>query len=543
MDGLVLMSNLNDIAKLELTVEQLSIEEKLTNFEYSSKDISKKALLPQLSAFVGITQKVTQPVHLLCGQPQTAQLLSWLGLDNQLISNCGKETLFGRFKHTASGKAHFFTGEIFESDNDYLIFSAHLLLQDLDCADLLIKTAVADVFDTQWLTKDYQQAEFKQLRHSKIKLDKTIIILGDYESIQQLLYVCPALVQISHERIHEADYAVEVNQTTLNALYTLLTDLSHKFDDIAFNALVWALARKCEDQKWMSIDLNYIEQIQQRVGQNINQQSIEQVVRELEGFNATARLFNYEQIKNNSIKVDFTGAVIGQINGLTVVETALAEFGEPSRITANIFVGEGDISDIERKSDLGGNIHAKAMMILSSFVSKVFARNEPLPISSNIVFEQSYHEVDGDSASLAELYALLSAIANVPIKQNIAVTGAMDQLGNVLAVGGVDLKIEGFYTLAKLKAPSEEHAVIIPKANIANLNLTSEIKTAVNNGTFKIYAIDHVTQAAELLTGKVAETDDHKGLFDLVRAELDKFSQEHEQTPSIWHKLTKIFNK
>ncbi|MCC5878747.1 MAG: Lon protease family protein [Idiomarina sp.] len=199
------------------------------------------------------------------------------------------------------------------------------------------------------------------------------------------------------------------------------------------------------------------------------------------------------------VKIDTDGEYVGQINGLTVVTMGGSEFGEPSRITATVHYGDGDIIDIERKSELSGNIHTKGVMILMAYLANLFAGKDPMPLSATLVFEQSYHEVDGDSASLAELCSLVSALSDTPIKQALAVTGAIDQFGNVQAIGGVNEKIEGFYQLCKQRGFSPGQGVIIPRSNQVNLHLSDQLIQSVETGEFSIFTIEHVKDAFELL--------------------------------------------
>ncbi|WP_143872432.1 S16 family serine protease [Catenovulum sediminis] len=521
---------------------QLNILARLETIKLTDHKVQTECLMPQLTAFCKRVSEHNQNIFLLCANAEPEKLLAWLTLPFYSVSHISTNKIIGDFHSVPGGKLHFKKGALFNATANTIIIPASILLQDFPTLELVGKMLLNRQLDTRWLISEPGQVSHKQYRHQTISFDKKVIITGNYDALCQIQYLLPALSRLTFDDIFEADYVAEVNEISINALHQFISQQFGKtLNKPQLDAIIWALARNIEDQHWFSIDVMFLEKLFSRMPDNFTQADVEMTVHDLSGFHSSARLFNFEQIRNDTVKVDFTGEVVGQINGLTVVETALAEFGEPSRITANIFIGEGDISDIERKSDLGGNIHAKAMMILSSFVSQVFAKNEPLPISSNVVFEQSYHEVDGDSASLAELYALLSAIANIPIRQNVALTGAIDQLGNVLAVGGVDLKIEGYHTLAKLKAPFETHHVIIPKANIANLNLSSEVCASVEQGKLQIHAIDHVTQACEILTGIPAETEEQTGLFDKVRVELEKFSADYEEKAGIFVRFLRFF--
>ena len=210
---------------------------------------------------------------------------------------------------------------------------------------------------------------------------------------------------------------------------------------------------------------------------------------------------SYRDFAEGTIKLQVSDAVVGQVNGLTVVEIGSISYGEPARITATVHYGDGDVIDIERKAELAGNIHAKGTLILAAYLAQIFAKDAPLHLSANIVFEQSYYEVDGDSASLAELIALLSALARLPIYQHMAVTGAIDQFGYVQAIGGVNEKIEGFYQVASRLAPEQPVAIIMPASNALQLNLNDDCAEAISKGLLTIHTITHVSEALELLTG------------------------------------------
>ena len=207
--------------------------------------------------------------------------------------------------------------------------------------------------------------------------------------------------------------------------------------------------------------------------------------------------------RDRQLLIATKGAIVGQINGLSVIETlgTSYEYGEPVRITATLRAGgEGDVIDIERKAELAGQIHAKAMMIINGFLTKEFGAESPLPVSASLVFEQSYSEIDGDSASLTGLCAVISVLANAPVSQALAVTGAVDQLGDVQAVGGVNEKIEGFYRVCRLHGFTGTQGVIIPRACVNQLVLRPAVVKAVAEGKFFIFTVDHVTEAVKLLT-------------------------------------------
>jgi len=218
-----------------------------------------------------------------------------------------------------------------------------------------------------------------------------------------------------------------------------------------------------------------------------------------------------EQILRGVRLIDVAGSHAGQVNGLAVFDLGEYRFGHPVRITATARIGEGDVVDIERESEMGGEIHTKGVLILSSFLAARYARALPLSLSASLVFEQSYGPVEGDSASLAELCALLSALSGVPIKQSLAVTGSVNQFGRVQAIGGVNEKIEGYFDICAAKGLSGEQGVVIPVANVVHLMLREDVVAACAEGRFRIWPVADVDEAIELLTGVPAGVPNDKG--------------------------------
>ncbi|MEY4138144.1 MAG: hypothetical protein RLZZ371_326, partial [Pseudomonadota bacterium] len=209
----------------------------------------------------------------------------------------------------------------------------------------------------------------------------------------------------------------------------------------------------------------------------------------------------HEAILRDTLLIDTQGAVLGQINGLSVLQLGDFAFAQPTRITATTRLGSGEMVNIEREVKLSGAIHSKGILILSSFLAARYARNRPLALSASLVFEQSYGQVDGDSASLAELCALLSHLANVPLLQSLAVTGSVNQFGQVQAIGAVNEKIEGFFDICLARGLSGAQGVLIPQANVKHLMLRQNVVAAARAGQFHIHAVAHVDEAIALLTG------------------------------------------
>jgi predicted ATP-dependent protease len=220
-----------------------------------------------------------------------------------------------------------------------------------------------------------------------------------------------------------------------------------------------------------------------------------------------------EMISEGTIMIDVEGGVVGQLNGLSVHTLGDISFGRPSRITAKTFLGRGGVINIERESQLSGPTHNKGVMILSGYLGWKYAQDNPLSLSASICFEQSYEGVDGDSASSAELYTILSSISGIPLKQNIAVTGSVNQRGEVQPIGGVNQKIEGFFRVCKAKGLNGQQGVLIPASNIRHLMLREEVVEAVRRGEFHVYWAKTIDEGIEILTGKPAGTRQTDGTY------------------------------
>ena len=244
-----------------------------------------------------------------------------------------------------------------------------------------------------------------------------------------------------------------------------------------------------------------------------------------------------DRMVDGTIMIDADGSAVGQLNGLTVIGVGGHEFGQPNRITARVFAGRDGVISIDREAKMSGPIHDKGAMILAGYLNGVFGQGGPLTMSASIAFEQSYWGVEGDSASLAELLALLSALSDYPLDQGTAVTGSINQHGHVQAVGGVTQKIEGFYDLCVRQGLTGRQGVLIPASNVRNLTLRWDVAGAVDDGTFHIYSARQVAEAVEFLTGRPAGAQDavaHQAsdtVFGAAKARLDQFARRWHDGP------------
>jgi lon-related putative ATP-dependent protease len=230
-----------------------------------------------------------------------------------------------------------------------------------------------------------------------------------------------------------------------------------------------------------------------------------------------------EMIEQNIVFIDTEGERVGQVNGLSVLEIGGYAFGKPVRITASVALGKVGIINIERESNLSGRFHDKGVQIISGYLRRTFAQDKPLSLAASLCFEQSYSGVDGDSASSTEIYALLSALSDCPIRQDLAVTGSVSQAGDVQPIGGVNQKIEGFYDVCRLKGLTGNQGVLIPAENVEDLMLRDEVIEAVANKRFRIYPVATIEQGIEILTGVPAGKRDSSGKFepDTIFAKVD----------------------
>jgi lon-related putative ATP-dependent protease len=313
------------------------------------------------------------------------------------------------------------------------------------------------------------------------------------------------------------------------------------FDQAAVARVIEHSARLADDSKRLSAQFKLISDLlceadywaKERGNKVIQVEDVQQAIDEKIYRSDRIRERIQENILRDTILISTEGGAIGQINGLSVLQMGALSFGIPSRITARVHRGKGDVINIEREVEMSGPIHSKGVLILSGFLGARYAAEHPLSLSASLVFEQSYSGIEGDSASSAELYALLSALAETPINQSLAVTGSVNQHGLVQAIGGVNEKIEGFFDICKARGLSGKQGVLIPQANVKNLMLRKDVVDAVANNMFNVYPINTIDEGIEILTGISAGTPNENGEYPLdsingrVQARLTRLA-EHE---------------
>ncbi|WP_078752385.1 AAA family ATPase [Enterovibrio nigricans] len=382
-----------------------------------------------------------------------------------------------------------------------------------------------------------------------------VIILGDRSLMADFESGEPELHKLAIYTEYEQD--IYLTDETAESYLSVLKGFQERYrvkplTSGAAKRFMQAGARYSEDQSRMPLCPLWIQSLLREAdfhasGSEITDEDVQTAIDAKYYRESYLPLRAVDDIHKGQVFIDTRGEHIGQVNGLTVIEMPghPMAYGEPARISCVVHFGDGDISDVERKAELAGNIHAKGMMIMQAFVSAALDLDEPLPYSASIVFEQSYCEVDGDSASLAELCAFVSALSQTPINQSIAITGAVDQFGRVQAVGGINEKIEGFYHICEHRGLTGEQGVILPNTNLDALCLNKDVANAMRDGKFHIWAVEHVEEAFPLITGLPFSGDEEnetETLLDKIANRIDIFHHGEHRHTSLINKLKNWLN-
>ncbi len=441
------------------------------------------------------------------------------------------QNLFGRIDYIndrgslTTSYRNITSGSLHKANGGYLVVDAEKLLSTPYSWEAL-KRAVQ--LGKITIESNYQDIGMNAvtLRPQEIPLDVKVILLGT-EDVYYYLEEIDSEFSEMFKVLVDFDQDIPLNSESINCFAGLTQNHASTLVEgqiltpAAITRLIEYSCRRAENQQRLSAHVQDILDVvseahyfsQKSQGRQINQADIESALDAREYRNGKISKDILEEMLNGTVLIDTEGEAIGKINGLTVLEIGGSCYGAPARITATVYPGSKGIVDIEREVELGQAIHSKGVMILSGYLGYCYAQQFPLAISASIAIEQSYGYVDGDSASLAELCCLISALTKVPIKQAFAVTGSVNQYGEVQVVGAINEKIEGFFQLCHARGLNEKHGVIIPAANQRHLVLKREVIEAVRAGLFSIYAVKTVDQALELLTGKIAGTIDKDGHF------------------------------
>jgi len=417
-------------------------------------------------------------------------------------------------------------GSLHKANGGFLMIDARKLLMSPFAWEALKRTIKGREIRIEQPSEMAGLMSTQSLDPEPIPFETKVVLLGDRE-----LYYMLAAYDPDFSRFFkvQADFDDSIDRTSENdrAYARLIASIivEHKLKPLDAPAVARVIeegARLASDREKLSIEIGRIADLVReadywagQAGRAVTTRAdVAQAVEESIQRSDRLRDRSQETIERQIVLVDTTGAKIGQINGLAVLQLGDFSFGRPSRITARVRMGSGRVTDIEREAKLGGALHTKGVMILWGFLAGRYALDVPLALAATLVFEQSYGGVDGDSASSTELYALLSALSEVPIKQSYAVTGSVNQWGEVQAIGGVNEKIEGFYDVCKARGLSGEQGVLIPRANVQHLMLREDVIEAVKAGKFAIHAVDTIDQGIEILTGIKAGNRTGDGEFE-----------------------------
>jgi len=355
------------------------------------------------------------------------------------------------------------------------------------------------------------------LKPEPIPLDVKIVLIGErwlYYLLSMYDKEFGGLFRVAAD----LDDDMQRTEENVNRFGELIADrIGHHellpFDEAAVRRVIEQRARQADDSERLSTNIRSLDDLlleadyraRERKAGSVSMADVVEAIRHHKRRLSRVQERIVDAIQRKTLLIDTAGECVGQVNGLSVVDLGDYRFGYPVRITATTRIGTGDVVDIEREVELGGAIHSKGVLILSSALSARYARETPLSLHGSVVFEQSYGGVDGDSASVAELCALMSSIAGAPLRQNLACTGSINQLGRVQAVGGVNEKIEGFFDICRERGLDGSQGVVMPADNVKHLMLREDVVEAVRRGEFAVYAIETIDDAIELLTGEKAE--------------------------------------
>jgi len=404
-------------------------------------------------------------------------------------------------------------GSLAKANGGYLVLNVEDMLRNPHVYEAL-KRAIRDrEIRIEDLSERYGLFATQTLNPEPIPLKTKVILLGN-PMWYQLLFAYDEdfakIFKVKADFDHQTDREEHriMQMAAFVARFVEEEGLRH-MDRTAFAALIEQASRMVEDQEKLSLRFSELTDLMRESAYWAEQDDVEfvsaaHVERAVEEQEFRAGLVKdrvQELIRRNVLLVDTDGEVVGQVNGLAVHMMGHYAFGRPSRITANVYLGRAGVVNIERRAGLSHSTHDKGVLILSGFLGERFAQERPMSMSAAITFEQSYGEIAGDSASSTELYCLLSALSGVPIKQGIAVTGSVNQKGEVQAIGGVNHKIEGFFDVCTQRGLNGEQGVMIPASNVQHLMLRLDVVEAVANGDFHVWAVSHVDEGIEVLTG------------------------------------------
>jgi lon-related putative ATP-dependent protease len=440
-------------------------------------------------------------------------------------------------------------GSLHKANGGYLVLQVEDLVRNLFSYDSLKRALMNECIRIEEAGERLGFITTKGLKPEPIPLNVKTIIIGNPFLYQQLYALDPDFKELFKVK---SDFDIVMDRTPENtqkyAAFICTFCRKEKLNHLDASGVAQIIeygSRLAADQEKLSTKLAEIADIireanfyaKEEEATFITEDHVRKAIEEKKYRSNLIQEKIQEMIERNTLLINTEGEVTGQVNGLFVMSLGDFAFGAPSRVTATVGLGQGGIIDIQRESKLGGPIHTKGVMILSGYLSEKYAQDKPLSLSARLVFEQSYGMVEGDSASSTELYAILSELSDVPVNQSMAVTGSVNQKGEVQAIGGVNEKIEGFFEICKVKGLTKQQGALIPDSNVKNLMLKEEVVNAVRMGLFHIYPVKTIDEGIELLTGRRAGKRQLDGTFEegtinyLVEQKLNRMAERLKEFP------------
>jgi Lon-like ATP-dependent protease len=494
-----------------LAAEQCSADFSVQLSKHKNNENSWLSMYPVVSQIITHFAKLPQPLlvfNSVYWQAATTVIFECSAPDYPLLAllNYNQETLFGRLTQQKEKTIHFEQGEIFNYNHGCLILHVSPLLVN-PALWFLIKSFL--ITRTLPATSAVNGEKFKE-KHPKQPLDQLdtkIILVASRYQLDELSQIDPEYTQVG-SLFTELSAQIDATDDNINSLQAFCMQLITKNNLIPLSAdalslLFHHLSSLCEHQKRLVFSPEIIEkmlryaQLFSPEAEQLEAADLQKVIELQSQAQSLAQNFSDQALLEKQLKIQLKGKETGQINGLSVVELIgyPTEFGEIFRVSASDMIGDGEIVDVERKVEMAGNIHAKSTLIVQGYLNHLFTHVHNFPLSCNVVFEQSYQESDGDSAALAILLAVTSCYAQAPVQQNLFVTGALDQHGNVLAIGGINQKIQSVTRLFSVGLLSDPITILIPAANQINLTLDAQSMQLVKDKKINIFGINHCQEA------------------------------------------------
>jgi len=520
----------------------------------------KKDILENFSNILGAQQEPENPFAQMIAQSRpdpTQRYLVNLIVDNSKLEgapvvmemNPGHDKLFGtiekeaRFGALLTNYTLIRGGSAHEANGGFLIIPIEELARNPGSYETLKRTIQNKELEIEELMARLGYIGTRSLRPEPIPFTAKVILVGE-PRYYYLLYQLDSEFKKVFKVKAEFDSTMDRNTENIQEYAKFICTLSNKenlkhLDSSGIASVVEYSSRLASDQEKLSTQFAEVSDIIREANYYALQNESEYITKDHISQAIEAKVYRSnlieekirEMIERGSILVDVEGSKVGQVNGLAVLSLGDYMFGKPTRITASLGLGKKGIIDIEKQAEMGGPTHTKGVHILTGFLTNRYAKEHPLSLTARLTFEQSYSGVEGDSASSTETYALMSALSEIPIIQEYAVTGSVNQKGEVQAIGGVNEKVEGFYDLCKVKGFTRKQGVIIPKSNVKNLMLREDVVEAIKEGRFHIYPVENIDQGIEVLTGVPAGEPDDEGKYTedtinyMIQKRLDKMAE------------------